>query len=57
LGFAVACGLLAALGLFELFSGRAGVGMLSAVAAELVLAAACLAVQRRPVRQPKGDKP
>jgi hypothetical protein len=45
-GFVVACLLLAALGVFELATGHAGIGILSAVITEVVLALAFLSVGR-----------
>lgn len=44
--FALGCSVLAALGLFELVSGRAGVGILSAVLVEIALAAAFIKLGR-----------
>lgn len=41
-GFSIACLTLAALGIFELLSGHAGVGILSAVVVEVALAASFL---------------
>lgn len=46
-GFIVACLTLAALGIFELLSGHAGVGILSAVVVEVALAVAFLSCMRK----------
>jgi len=46
-GFAVTCGILAALGLGEMWAGHAGVGILSAVAVELLTAWGLVSSVRR----------
>jgi hypothetical protein len=45
-GFVVACLLLATLGIFELVTGHVGLGILSAVITEVVLALAFLSIGR-----------
>ena len=51
-GFIVGCVALAALGIFELASGHAGPGILSAVLVEIALAAAFLYVARKESAHP-----